>query len=93
MINSADRGILLQRLHSQEPGLPRVLAALQDGAQAAVWIGLGQHFTKTDLARLLANDAQKPDDHYDVAAGVEGVRWVENCVRSANEGGIRIGYQ
>jgi predicted dehydrogenase len=32
--------------------------------------------------------------HYpDIAAGVEGVRWVENCVRSADAGGVWIDYQ
>ena len=30
--------------------------------------------------------------HPDVHAGVEGVRWVENCVRSADAGGIWIDY-
>ena len=29
----------------------------------------------------------------DIAAGVEGVRWVENCVRSADAGGVWIDYQ
>ncbi|RQS65224.1 gfo/Idh/MocA family oxidoreductase [Burkholderia sp. Bp8963] len=29
----------------------------------------------------------------DVHAGVEGVRWVENCVRSADEGGVWIDYR
>ena len=29
----------------------------------------------------------------DVAAGVEGVRWVENCVRSADEGGVWVDYR
>ncbi len=29
----------------------------------------------------------------DIAAGVEGVRWVENCVRSADAGGIWIDYK
>jgi predicted dehydrogenase len=28
----------------------------------------------------------------DIAAGVEGVRWVENCVRSADLGGVWIDY-
>jgi len=28
----------------------------------------------------------------DIAAGVEGVRWVENCVRSADAGGIWVNY-
>ena len=29
----------------------------------------------------------------DIAAGVEGVRWVENCVRSADAGGIWVEYR
>lgn len=29
----------------------------------------------------------------DIAAGVEGVRWVENCVRSADMGGVWIDYE
>lgn len=28
----------------------------------------------------------------DIAAGVEGVRWVENCVRSADAGGVWVDY-
>ena len=28
-----------------------------------------------------------------IEAGVEGVRWVENCVRSANQGGVWIDYE
>ncbi|MBV8092030.1 MAG: Gfo/Idh/MocA family oxidoreductase [Acetobacteraceae bacterium] len=29
----------------------------------------------------------------DIKAGVEGVRWVENCVRSANQGGVWVDYE
>ncbi len=29
----------------------------------------------------------------DIASGVEGVRWVENCVRSADAGGVWVDYQ
>ncbi len=29
----------------------------------------------------------------DIQAGMEGVRWVENCVRSADNGGIWVDYQ
>ena len=29
----------------------------------------------------------------DIAAGIEGVRWVENCVRSAEAGGVWIDYR
>jgi predicted dehydrogenase len=39
-----------------------------------------------DAARLVA--VRYPD----VRAGVEGVRWVENCVRSADLGGVWIDY-
>ena len=28
-----------------------------------------------------------------VEAGIEGVRWVENCVRSADQGGIWVDYR
>ena len=28
----------------------------------------------------------------DIAAGVEGVRWVANCVRSADMGGVWVDY-
>jgi hypothetical protein len=28
----------------------------------------------------------------DIHAGIEGVRWVENCVRSADAGGVWIDY-
>lgn len=35
-----------------------------------------------------------PFDHYpDIHAGIEGVRWVENCVRSADAGGVWVDYQ
>jgi predicted dehydrogenase len=41
---------------------------------------------RRDAARLAA--LRYPD----VRAGVEGVRWVENCVRSADRGGIWVDY-
>jgi predicted dehydrogenase len=40
----------------------------------------------SDAARLAA--VRYPD----IAAGVEGVRWVENCVRSADQGGVWVDY-
>ena len=40
-----------------------------------------------DAARLSA--LRYPD----IAAGVEGVRWVENCVRSADAGGVWVEYR
>jgi predicted dehydrogenase len=41
---------------------------------------------RRDAARLAA--LRYPD----VRAGVEGVRWVENCVRSADRGGVWVDY-
>jgi predicted dehydrogenase len=41
---------------------------------------------RQDAARLAA--LRYPD----VRAGVEGVRWVENCVRSADRGGVWVDY-
>jgi predicted dehydrogenase len=40
-------------------------------------------------------DAERLADlrYPDIAAGVEGVRWVENCVRSADAGGVWIDYR
>ncbi len=29
----------------------------------------------------------------DIEAGIEGVRWVEACVRSADAGGVWVNYQ
>jgi hypothetical protein len=29
----------------------------------------------------------------DIHAGVEGVRWEENCVRSADAGGVWVDYR
>ncbi|MCE5974870.1 Gfo/Idh/MocA family oxidoreductase [Sinirhodobacter sp. WL0062] len=45
-----------------------------------------------------AHDAGKPEQIKDLRypgakAGVEGVRWVENCVRSADLGGVWVDYQ
>lgn len=28
-----------------------------------------------------------------IEAGIEGVRWVENCVRSADQGGVWVDYR
>jgi predicted dehydrogenase len=39
--------------------------------------------------RALLETIRYPDIH----AGVEGVRWVENCVRSADKGGVWVDYE
>ncbi len=33
-----------------------------------------------------------PERYPDIHAGVEGVRWVENCVRSADAGAVWVDY-
>lgn len=40
-------------------------------------------------------DATRPGTlrYPDIDAGVEGVRWVENCVRSADAGGVWVDYR
>jgi predicted dehydrogenase len=43
-----------------------------------------------------ASDRGKPAEvprYPGIDAGVEGVRWVENCVRSANQGGVWVDYR
>lgn len=48
---------------------------------------------------LAIENSRKPPDqrgpvtrYPDVSAGLEGVRWVENCVRSADAGGVWVDY-
>ncbi|MCY7939977.1 hypothetical protein MOE00_20145 [Bacillus inaquosorum] len=43
-----------------------------------------------------AADCEKELDHMwypGIEAGVEGVRWVESCVRSADKGAVWLDYQ
>ena len=44
--------------------------------------------------RVLHPDAQALREirYPDIHAGIDGVRWVENCVRSADNGGIWVKY-
>jgi predicted dehydrogenase len=53
------------------------------------WANLYNRFA---LAMSGASGAA-PVRYPDIAAGVEGVRWVENCVRSADAGGIWVDYR
>lgn len=51
-------------------------------------------YRKFAMAITRMDQGQPIDFWYpDVHAGVEGVRWVENCVRSADAGGIWVDYQ
>lgn len=61
--------------------------------------GLFEAWSNLYYRFALAMDAmdkgtELPFDHYpDIHAGVEGVRWVENCVRSADAGGVWVDYR
>ena len=47
------------------------------------------------LSAMLAKDSGTacPVRYPDIRAGVDGVRWVENCVRSADLGSVWIEYR
>ncbi|MCY9105301.1 hypothetical protein [Bacillus inaquosorum] len=50
----------------------------------------------TVAVAMEAADREKELDHMwypGIEAGVEGVRWVENCVRSADKGAVWLDYQ
>ncbi|KAB2885505.1 MAG: Gfo/Idh/MocA family oxidoreductase [Albidovulum sp.] len=56
------------------------------------WATMYERFARAIEA---ANEGRAPDPalrYPDAAAGVAGVRWVENCVRSADAGGIWVDY-
>ena len=63
--------------------------------------GLFEAWSNLYYRFAIAMDATDRDDqeqlsalrYPDIHAGVEGVRWVENCVRSADAGGIWVDYQ
>ncbi|MDC7699662.1 Gfo/Idh/MocA family protein [Vogesella indigofera] len=63
--------------------------------------GLFEAWSNLYYRFALAMDASDRDDqaalaairYPDIHAGVEGVRWVENCVRSADAGGVWVDYQ
>ncbi|PXF30219.1 oxidoreductase [Pokkaliibacter plantistimulans] len=63
--------------------------------------GLFEAWSNLYYRFAIAMDATDRDDqeqlsalrYPDIHAGVEGVRWVENCVRSADAGGVWVDYQ
>ncbi len=63
--------------------------------------GLFEAWSNLYYRFALAMDASDRDDqaaltairYPDIHAGVEGVRWVENCVRSADLGGVWVDYR
>lgn len=57
------------------------------------WANLYQRFAMAMDASDRGDAARLASLRYpDVSAGVEGVRWVENCVRSADLGGVWVDY-
>lgn len=55
------------------------------------WANLYRRFA---MAMVAKDNNQEIDFWYpDTKAGIEGVRWVENCVRSADDGGIWVDYK
>lgn len=55
------------------------------------WANLYRRFA---MAMVAKDNKQEIDFWYpDAKAGIEGVRWVENCVRSADNGGIWVDYK
>lgn len=55
------------------------------------WSNLYARFARAMIAK---EQGKKIDFWYpDIHAGVEGVRWVENCVRSADQGGVWVDYE
>ncbi|NDL66812.1 Gfo/Idh/MocA family protein [Anaerotalea alkaliphila] len=55
------------------------------------WSNLYNRFA---LAMTAADEGQGVDFWYpDIHAGLEGVRWVENCVRSADQGAVWVDYK
>lgn len=56
------------------------------------WATMYERFARAIEA---ANEGRAPDPglrYPDAAAGLSGVRWVENCVRSADAGGVWVDY-
>ena len=80
-------------LHPEARVDDRISAGHPEGLFEA-WANLYYRFAiameatdRNDVERLKA--VRYPD----IASGVEGVRWVENCVRSADAGGVWIDYR
>lgn len=57
------------------------------------WANLYQRFAVAITGTIPSGGSAPSSLRYpDIHAGVEGVRWVENCVRSANAGGVWVDY-
>ena len=71
----------------------RIAAGHVEGLFEA-WANIYCHFGLAMEATDLGETGRLSSLRYPgVKAGVEGVRWVENCVRSANHGGVWVDYE
>jgi predicted dehydrogenase len=79
-------------LHSLALADDRIGAGHPEGLFEA-WANLYSRFAVAMEATDMGDAERLRAVRYpDIAAGVEGVRWVENCVRSADLGGVWIDY-
>lgn len=86
-----DRG--MDYLHPAAVTDDRIGAGHPEGLFEA-WANLYYRFAIAMEATDQGDTARLAGLRYpDVEAGVEGVRWVENCVRSADQGGVWIDYR
>lgn len=85
-----DRG--MDYLHAPARADDRIGAGHPEGLFEA-WANLYARFAVAMEATDAGDAARLAGLRYpDVHAGVEGVRWVENCVRSADLGGVWVDY-
>lgn len=87
--------------------LSRAMPYLDDSANAIERLGalhqegLAESWSNIYLAFARAIDARNRGDakalsnivYPDIDAGIDGIRWVENCVRSANAGGVWVDFK
>lgn len=63
--------------------------------------GLSEAWANIYLKFAIAIDAKNREDeeilnnlvYPDIDAGIEGIRWIENCVRSANQGSVWVEFK
>ncbi|WP_147197547.1 Gfo/Idh/MocA family protein [Pantoea sp. CCBC3-3-1] len=70
------------------------LGALHTEGLTEAWSNIYLKFALAIDAKQRGEEAALADMIYpDIDAGIEGVRWVENCVRSADKGAVWVNYE